>query len=403
MQVRRRDGFDHEMGFEKKRVAGRGFPNTERAVAGFDAEDGVDGGTHERVVGREEPDVLARESPGAVEGEHRPVGRETGQGGVLRGTGFQEVGPAAEFLDPRPEVVEHPDEERLEFHIGILPPDRLDERVGNRRAVGVQLEKAVTPALEALGGFFVCGGGGFHQGIQRGGVECFQELRELRAKLRRHLGCGVGIFFEGIETFVIPARKNLFGAAGNERDVDVDRRGLPDAVEAADALLEQFGVGRQIEEDEVVRKLEIAALAANLRAGEEARAVRLGEERRVAVALQQGELLVEGGGGDFYALLEAVENLHGEFLRTADEQDFFFFQFAQLGTEPFDFLADRVIRCRKCCGEGFPFGEPAEGGTGVAEHHAAGAEFVEQSRNDTVSRGGVAGAELFVFSRHPAA
>ena len=42
------------------------------------------------------------------------------------------------------------------------------------------------------------------------------------------------------------------GTADEEGDVDVDVLCLTDAVEAADALLEEFGVERQVEEDEVV-------------------------------------------------------------------------------------------------------------------------------------------------------
>ena len=75
--------------------------------------------------------------------------------------------------------------------------------------------------------------------------------------------------------------------------MNLDRRGLPDAVEPADALLEQLGIVRQIEEHEVMRELEIAPFAADLRAEENARALRLGEEGRIAVALEQREAFVE--------------------------------------------------------------------------------------------------------------
>ena len=73
----------------------------------------------------------------------------------------------------------------------------------------------------------------------------------------------------------------------------VDSRGLADAVEPADALLEQFGLERQVEQHEVMRELEVAPLAADLRADEEPRAVLLREPGGVAVALDQREAFVE--------------------------------------------------------------------------------------------------------------
>ncbi len=75
--------------------------------------------------------------------------------------------------------------------------------------------------------------------------------------------------------------------------MDPDRLFLADPVEAADALLEQARIERQIEEHQVVGELEIAALAADFRADEQLRAVRLGKPRGVPVALNQRQPLVE--------------------------------------------------------------------------------------------------------------
>ena len=46
---------------------------------------------------------------------------------------------------------------------------------------------------------------------------------------------------------MIPAGINLLRTAFAKRDMDVDRRGLTDAVESPDALLEEFGIRGQIE------------------------------------------------------------------------------------------------------------------------------------------------------------
>ena len=48
----------------------------------------------------------------------------------------------------------------------------------------------------------------------------------------------------------------------------MDGLGLPDAVEPADSLFEEFGVFRQVPKDEVMSKLEVPPFASDLRAEE---------------------------------------------------------------------------------------------------------------------------------------
>ena len=100
---------------------------------------------------------------------------------------------------------------------------------------------------------------------------------------------------DAVETVVVPVDEQLRPAVREEGEMDADGFGLADAVEAADPLFEQFGIERQVEEHEVVGKLEVAALAADFGAEQDARAFRLGKPGGIAVALQQGELLVERG------------------------------------------------------------------------------------------------------------
>ena len=71
---------------------------------------------------------------------------------------------------------------------------------------------------------------------------------------------------------------------------------LSDAVETADALLEQLGIVRQIEEHEMVRELEVASLAADLGAEQDARAVFARQRNRGAVALDERHLFMEQTG-----------------------------------------------------------------------------------------------------------
>ena len=98
--------------------------------------------------------------------------------------------------------------------------------------------------------------------------------------------------------------------------------GLADAVEAADALLEQLGVAREVEEDEVVGELEVAALAADLGADEEAGAVGFGEPGGVAVALEEGEAFVEEGGVELGSRERRRSIDSARSRSVADEEDF---------------------------------------------------------------------------------
>src|SRR5258708_1473831 len=80
--------------------------------------------------------------------------------------------------------------------------------------------------------------------------------------------------------------------------MDMNLLGLPNPVEPPDALFQQLGIQRQIEQDEVMSELEVASFAANLRTDQQPRAVRLGEPRRIAIPLQKSQSFVENAGLD---------------------------------------------------------------------------------------------------------
>ena len=116
----------------------------------------------------------------------------------------------------------------------------------------------------------------------------------------------MGNFLKGVERLVIPVGEHMGARAFLERNMNMDGRGLADAVEAADALFQQLGIIGQVEQDEVVSELKIPAFAADFGANEQAGTVLLGEVGGVAVALEEGKTLVEDGSGNFDLLLEAV-------------------------------------------------------------------------------------------------
>ena len=68
---------------------------------------------------------------------------------------------------------------------------------------------------------------------------------------------------EGVDTFVQPAHQHGLRGGAETRHMDLDGMPLADAIEAADALFDQIGILRHIEQHQMARKLEVAALAAD--------------------------------------------------------------------------------------------------------------------------------------------
>ena len=144
-------------------------------------------------------------------------------------------------------MIESPDEKGFKLGVAILFADAIDKGSGDLGFVGVQLQKSVVAALELLPDFLGLGGSVRNELRYGGGGK---RLGKRGQSSRKHGGQrrgAVGIFLKGVQTLVIPAGINLLRAAFAKRDMDVDRRGLTDAVESPDALLEEFGIPRQIE------------------------------------------------------------------------------------------------------------------------------------------------------------
>ena len=97
---------------------------------------------------------------------------------------------------------------------------------------------------------------------------------------------------------------------------------LADPVEPADPLLQQIHVLRQVVKHEMPGKLEIPPLAADLRAHQYPRAIRLGEERRIPVPLQQREVFVEEHALHPRGLVQLVQQLLRQLAGLGDDQDF---------------------------------------------------------------------------------
>ncbi len=187
--------------------------------------------------------------------------------------------------------------------------------------------------------------------------------------------------------------------------VDRDVVFLADAVEPADALLEQIRIQRQVPQDQAMGELEVATFRADLRAQQQARAVRLGEERGVAVALHDAQAFVETRDAD--AATRAQRFLDGQYLglAAADQQELVLRMLLQqvdqrgqariVGVIRFErsgrlqavgaefgeqglatFLVERVGVDQDQLGHAAR--ETADAGATVAEHHPSGTVAVDQ-------------------------
>ncbi|MFM1945651.1 MAG: hypothetical protein RI897_4633, partial [Verrucomicrobiota bacterium] len=109
---------------------------------------------------------------------------------------------------------------------------------------------------------------------------------------------------------------------------------MADTVESADALLEDFGIEGEVEEDEVVGELEVTSFTADFGAEEDLGAFGVGEPGGVTVALEEGEVFVEDGAGVGEVLLEGRFQGEDFFQGRTDEEDFLFLEFLDELEEP---------------------------------------------------------------------
>jgi hypothetical protein len=321
--------------FDQEAVGFGTTPDGEGGVALFTAEKEVEGAANEGVVGSKESELLAGEGAGAVEGDGEAFFGQGGEGVGDEFAAMEEVVAVGEFFDMESEEVEHLDEEGFEVAVFVGGAEVLEKFVDFGGGAGAEFEEAVLASGEAGLEFLVRGDGFFDEGGKGFFGEAVGEGGDFGGEGGLDFGGAVDGGFEGIEALVIPESEGFGAGAGEVGDVDVDGGGLADAVEATDALLEEFDVVGEVEEDEVVGELEVAALAADFGADEEADAFGVGEGGGVAVTLQEGEAFVEEFAVDVDLLLDAVADLGGHFGAVADGEDFFgFAEVAKEAGEP---------------------------------------------------------------------
>ena len=138
------------------------------------------------------------------------------------------------------------------------------------------------------------------------------------------------------ETLVIPPGENIQVRVRDDRNVDVNVAALTYAVEAPNTLLDETWIDWQVEQHEMMRELEVAALAADFGADQEPRAVGIRERGRTAIALNQRQVFVKGGRGNRRAMAKGRLDGNGLSWRLTDEQHLFRRERLHQGDEPID-------------------------------------------------------------------
>jgi len=181
------------------------------------------------------------------------------------------------------------------------------------------------------------GTGFVDQGLPLAVVGGFQQGHQAWAELMLQGVAGRAGVEEGIERLVVPLEQALLRAGFQVGHVQFDHVFLADPVQAPDALFQQVGVGRQVEQHQVMGELEVAAFTADFRADQHlGTELFIGKIGSGAVTLQNIHAFVEYRGRDAGAHTQGVFQVHGGFGVGADHQDLGALEHFQLVDQPLD-------------------------------------------------------------------
>jgi hypothetical protein len=109
----------------------------------------------------------------------------------------------------------------------------------------------------------------------------------------------------------------------------VDCIALANTVEPTDAVLEDFGIGRKIEQHQMMGELKIATLASDLGTYQKSRSILLREICRISIALDERQSLMEQRSLHSGMLAQPVLYSLRHFARVTDQENLLTMQAAQ--------------------------------------------------------------------------
>jgi len=334
-------GFEDEDRLEEE-VGFVGFEHAEARGAGGRVDEEVDAVGDERVVGGDEADVFAGDGAFAAVGRQHAVAwdrRETFHVGV----GGVEVEVALfELLHVDAKMIEDVGEDLAGGRVGVGGAHAIEDLFGDVAVEGIQLEEAVATFLELELEVGAKGFGFGNEGVELLAGVFFEaaftvgggEFEEARAEGFGVVVAAVERRLEGVQAEMIPLGDGGIGSAGKIGDVNLNRIRLANTVEAADALLDEARVEREIPENEVVGELEVAPFAADFGTEEDLRAGGFCEPGGLAVALHEREALVEEADVEVELFFDGGFEGEDLALGAADEKDFGGGGFFEEGDKP---------------------------------------------------------------------
>jgi hypothetical protein len=159
-----------------------------------------------------------------------------------------------EFFDVNAKMIEHIQQIIFQVRLPVLLLNLTDDFLRWRGPERIQFQQPVAPLFEPPPHFTPRDAGGLQQLDQLRfrrralGHRKFQrQIVNRPPKLVQQFVAAFEIGFKRIQSFVIPARQNFLRTVRQIRNMDLDVRGLPNAIQPPYPLFEQFGIQRQIE------------------------------------------------------------------------------------------------------------------------------------------------------------
>ena len=234
----------------------------------------------------------------------------------------------------RIEQLLHVDRQR---ELVVLLLDGVHQRLALLATAGVEFQQTVAAGMQLGFQALTLGAGFVDQALEGVVIAIFQQRQQARAELMLQGIAGRAGGQEGVQRFVVPLEQALLRAGFQIGHVQLNSVLLADTVEAADALLEQVRMSRQIEQHQMVAELEVAAFAADFRADQHLRAELLvGEVGRGAVAFEDAHAFVEYRGRDAGAHAQRVLQIQRGLGVGADDQHLVLLQHLQGVDQPLD-------------------------------------------------------------------
>ena len=145
----------------------------------------------------------------------------------------------------------------------VLLKNRLNQRFPFTRTTGVKLQQTVAASVQLLFQTLALNPGFVDQCLPLVVVRRFKQRQQARAELMLQGVTGRAGVEERVQCFVVPLEQALLRAGLKVRHMQFDHVLLADPVQTADPLLQQVRVGRQVEQHQVMGKLEVTTFTAD--------------------------------------------------------------------------------------------------------------------------------------------